>query len=367
MKSTYASRRCLMTLALGCASFAQAQTARETIPLSVRQAAARQRLIETAPPLTTGAHPAFAQPLLAAPPADFGLPIGLEGSGQTPIPPLSPLSKGNYVNYDSPPVKSLALSSTGDRLFVADTPNNWLTILGAPTFANGGALGLIKHVPVGLEPVAVAVQPGLTDDLSNLFVWTANFMSDDLSVINTQTGQVEAVVPVGDEPVNIVFDVTGAFAFVITQGPSLAMLDGQGLDGRGALSVVDTAHRQVIFSTPIDANTPRAMVIDHERRRLIVAPVHSGNDTTVVGTPVVMTFTTGSALTVSTLHVAKTFSLTSNIFTGTGELTPWPDVSAVPGEPAPDVNRIIRSRGGPWQAIVNTLAPGGVLSPAAVS
>ena len=92
-------------------------------------------------------------------------------------------------------------------------------------------------VPVGLEPVAVAVR-----DVAE--VWVVNHLSDSISIVNTQAlAETEATEPgvpfvtrtllVGDEPRDIVFAQGRAFITTAHRGqqrthPSIADVPGAG-------------------------------------------------------------------------------------------------------------------------------------------
>ncbi len=80
----------------------------------------------------------------------------------------------SYVTFESGPVRPLALSADGQFLYAANTPDNRLEIFAVH------ALGLtwLRSVPVGLEPVAVAVAPAGDE------VWVVNHLSDSVSVVD---------------------------------------------------------------------------------------------------------------------------------------------------------------------------------------
>lgn len=201
-------------------------------------------------------------------------------------PPDSPLASGSFINFESPPVKPITLSDDATRLFVANTPNNRLEIIDttAPRLAK------LYDVPVGLDPVAVAVQPETNSNI----VWVANMVSDNVSIVDVAAGKVIAMVEVGDEPVNILFNPAGTFAFVVVQGaPAVPDPLATPTDNvqEGALVVVSgVAPYSIVRSRFLDMNTPRAAVYDPQTDRVIVAALHSGNNTTVVGNPVIGKF-----------------------------------------------------------------------------
>ena len=60
----------------------------------------------------------------------------------------------SFIEFESGPVRPLALSPDGTRLFAANIPDNRLEIFSV----NAGALAHLDSVPVGMEPVAVAAR-----------------------------------------------------------------------------------------------------------------------------------------------------------------------------------------------------------------
>jgi len=198
-------------------------------------------------------------------------------------PPDSPLESGAFVNFESPPFKPLALNENGTLLFAVNTPNNSLVVYDTTT----PRLTKVKEIPVGLDPVSLAVQPETNGNI----VWVANFISDNVAVVDVAAGAVTAIVEVGDEPINILFNPSGSLAFVILQGsPTVADFGPNVPDPlvqEGAVVAVrGGAPHTILQSKYLDCNTPRSAVYDADRDRLIISPLHSGNSTTVVGEPV---------------------------------------------------------------------------------
>jgi YVTN family beta-propeller protein len=294
------------------------------------------------------------------------------------MPALSPLAGGSFVNFESPQVKPLALSGDGGVLFATNTPNNRLTVL-----STAGGLNVIKEVPVGLDPVTVAVQPGTNDQI----VWVANFVSDNVSVVDVGAGAVLAAVEVGDEPVNVLFDPSGQFAFVVIQGIGYVGPDLSNPEQvrAGNVVVIDTATRQVVSTTFLDCMNPRAAAYDPSQDRLVVAALNSGNNTTVVGRPITLLTTDPppanpngceedcqcDCRATTVLEILRDFPPTATIFAATPGLGTWPDVHETPGFPeSPKVHRIIDDPGVPggWQSIIALLADGnGAPEPAMVA
>src|SRR5688572_25847140 len=121
--------------------------------------------------------------------------------------PVSALAQApDFIEFESGHVRPLAMSADGTRLFAVNTLNNALEIFSI----TASGLTLQSRVPVGLEPVAVAVR-------SATEVWVVNHLSDSVSVVTlTGTPRVTRTVLVGDEPRDIVFAGTNNYAFITT-------------------------------------------------------------------------------------------------------------------------------------------------------
>src|SRR5262245_40672354 len=134
-------------------------------------------------------------------------------------------AQDNYTLFESGPVRPLALSPDGTRLFVCNIPDGRLEIF---SVAPGG-LAHLGSVPVGLEPVAVAAR---TDGE----VWVVNHLSDSVSIVDVAARRVVRTLLVGDEPRDIVFAGPGRNrAFITTAhrgqqrtNPSIATVPGAG-------------------------------------------------------------------------------------------------------------------------------------------
>src|SRR5213080_1412158 len=112
------------------------------------------------------------------------------------------------ANFESGPVRPLIMSSDSEQLYAANTPGNSLEVFDV---APDGSLHHAYTVPVGLEPVAIAVH--------NDYIWVVNHMSDSVSVIDALATppRVIKTLLVGDEPNDIVFAGPGfSRAFVTT-------------------------------------------------------------------------------------------------------------------------------------------------------
>jgi YVTN family beta-propeller protein len=110
-------------------------------------------------------------------------------------------------------------SADRSRLYAVNTPDNRLEVFQV----DGAGLAHLYSVPVGMEPMALAVR----DDSA---VWVVNHLSDSVSVVDVSTSppRVVRTLLVGDEPRDIVFAGPGRRHDVL--GPaSPADADGDGV------------------------------------------------------------------------------------------------------------------------------------------
>ena len=79
----------------------------------------------------------------------------------------------SFIEFDSGPVRPIAISPNGQTLFAANTPNGTLEVFdltsGTPAFS--------YRVAVGLEPVAVAAR-------NNTELRVVNHLSDSVSIVS---------------------------------------------------------------------------------------------------------------------------------------------------------------------------------------
>ena len=195
-----------------------------------------------------------------------------------------------FTVFETGQVRPLALSEDGRFLYATNTPDNRLEVFGV------GPLGLfsIASVPVGLEPVAVAIR----DEGE---VWVVNHLSDSVSIVDTRNpaqAHVVRTLLVGDEPRDIVFAGTSerrAFITTAHRGQNTGrdpQLTTPGV-GRADVWVFDARKPgSSLAGNPLTvltlfADTPRALAVTADQRTVYAAAFESGNRTTSINERIV--------------------------------------------------------------------------------
>ncbi|HEX8097977.1 MAG TPA: hypothetical protein VF507_08070, partial [Pyrinomonadaceae bacterium] len=166
----------------------------------------------------------------------------------------------DYKNFEGPQVHPLAMTPDGTRLLAVNTPNNSLSVF----YLAGGSLTLTAEIPVGLEPVSVAVR-------NDREAWVANWLSDSVTVVNLANGRVVRTFDVGDEPTDVAF---------AGQQKELAFVCVSGLN---QVKVYDpNAPANAPQMIEIRGKQPRSLARDAAGAQVFVSVFESGNQTTVV-------------------------------------------------------------------------------------
>ena len=187
-----------------------------------------------------------------------------------------------YTLFESAPGRSLAISSTGDRLYATNIADGRLEIVDV----SGATPVSIGSVPVGLDPVSVALR-------NDNEAWVVNHLSDSVSIVDLSTTppRVVRTLLVGDQPRDIVFaGPAGDFAFITAahrgqNNPNDPQLTTPGV-ARADVWVFDAANPGVAMGgEPLAilsgfADTPRALATDGSK--VWFCAFHSGNKTTIV-------------------------------------------------------------------------------------
>jgi YVTN family beta-propeller protein len=163
-------------------------------------------------------------------------------------------------SFESPQVHPLALTPDGTRLLAVNTPDHRLSVFQL----TGEGPSLVAEIPVGLEPVSVAVR-------NDSEAWVTNWLSDSVSVVDLNSGNVVRTIDVGDEPTDVVF---------AGRQRERAFVCVSGLD---QIKVYDAnAPAEAAQLVNIRGKQPRSLTIDSSGERVFVSVFESGNQTTVV-------------------------------------------------------------------------------------
>jgi DNA-binding beta-propeller fold protein YncE len=198
-----------------------------------------------------------------------------------------------FLEFESGPVRPIALTPDGTRLLVCNIPDNRLEIFAVSAYG----LTHLTSVPVGMEPVSVAAR-------SNTEAWVVNHLSDSVSIVDLASTppRVTRTLLVGDEPRDIVFAGTGGSRAFITTARRGQQRSNSSLVGvtpgagsplfsspsvpRADVWIWDANNLGSAFGgVPIRilsffADTPRALATDGTT--VYVAAFHSGNQTTAI-------------------------------------------------------------------------------------
>ena len=192
----------------------------------------------------------------------------------------------SFTAFESGQVRPLALSQDGKLLFAVNTPDNRLEVY---RVKNSGLVHKAS-IPVGLEPVSVAVH-------SSGEVWVVNHLSDSVSIVSVDSdgdeGRVVRTLLVGDEPRDIVFAGPGrerAFITTAHRGQNSPIDPQLTTPGVGRSDVWVFAANNLgaaLGGTPLTivtlfSDTPRALAVSPDGKRVYAAAFHSGNRTTTI-------------------------------------------------------------------------------------
>jgi YVTN family beta-propeller protein len=210
-------------------------------------------------------------------PPGVAQPVGTAAAPERP-------ALGELAAFESGQVRPLALSSSGQRLYAVNTPDHRVEV-----FDTSGATPVpLESIPVGLEPVAVAIAPDGK-------LWVVNHLSDSVSVVDVSISpaRVTATLNVGDEPRDVVFAGPGnAWAFITAahRGQNVPFdpkLTTPGT-GRADVWVFDTRNvGAALGGTPLTiltmfGDTLRGLARNADGSRVYAAVLHSGNRSTVL-------------------------------------------------------------------------------------
>lgn len=212
-------------------------------------------------------------------PVEPGEPGTPPGGDNEPMPVA-----GGFVTFESGHVRPMALSSEGSRLYVVNTPDNTVQVFDV----SGTTPQPLEAIPVGLEPVAVA----LREDGE---LWVVNHLSDSISIVDVSVSpaRLRNTLLVGDEPRDIVFggrDDQWAFITAAHRGQNVPFdpqLTTPGV-GRADVWVFDTRNTgfqlggEPVTILNMFGDTLRGLARSADGSRIYTAVLNSGNRTTVL-------------------------------------------------------------------------------------
>src|SRR5258707_6035537 len=164
----------------------------------------------------------------------------------------------DYVNFEAPHVHPIALTPSGARLLVVNTPDATLEVFAVEL---DGSLQPQRTIPVGLEPVTVKAR-------TESEAWVVNYLSDTISIVDLDQGVTVRTISVGDEPTDVVFAAGKAFVAVSQEDAVKAF----------SLAALDQAPQQIdLFGV-----RTQALTVSNDGSRVYAVVRDSGNQTTVV-------------------------------------------------------------------------------------
>jgi len=178
---------------------------------------------------------------------------------------LTSAAHATFVNFESQQIHPIAISADRTQLFVVNTPDHRLSVF---DLSDDDPPALAFEVPVGLEPVTVAVQ-------SPTRVWVVNHLGDSISIVDLATRNVVGTVPTGDEPTDVLFtpDPTAP-------GQKWAWVCASEAD---QVQIFDAETPSAPLHTlDIFGSDPRTLAYDPVQNRVYVLVFESGNQTTIV-------------------------------------------------------------------------------------
>ena len=195
-----------------------------------------------------------------------------------PATALDVSSADDFTNFETEPVRPIALAPDGDRLFALNTADDRLEIYDVMP----GGIEFVGDVAVGLRPVALAVR-------SRNEVWVVNHLSDSVSIVDTSDplkAKVVKTIEVGDEPRDIVFGgprFDRAFVTSAYRGEPFTPWIGRAEVWVLAADGSDTAKGAMLTRIRLLGTAPRGLAVSPDGGTVYAAIFKSGNRTSSVG------------------------------------------------------------------------------------
>ncbi len=196
-------------------------------------------------------HRALTSTVLFAVLAGGGCGGGGGGGGGSSIAPFVVDNvRGRTLNFPNRQVHPLAFAPGGNALLALNQPASRLISLSLPDLA------IQAEIPAGPGLTSVVVRPGTSE------VWTVDWWSSAVSVVDLANQQIAHTVRVGAGPVAIAFTPSGDRAYV-----TCSQVD--------QVDVIETATYAVVNSIAIPAREPNGVVF--HQGHAWVASLRSGN------------------------------------------------------------------------------------------
>ena len=187
-----------------------------------------------------------------------------------------------FTTFETGQVRPLAFTANKKYLLATNTPDAKLEIFKVKT----SGLEHVASVPVGLEPVAVAVR-------GNDEAWVVNHLSDSVSIValDGEESRVTNTLLVGDEPRDIVFagpNRNRAFVTTAHRGQNSPLDPQLATAGVGRADVWvfdanaggdDSLGGEPLTILTFFAEMPRALAVTPDGSKVYAAAFHSGNAT----------------------------------------------------------------------------------------
>jgi YVTN family beta-propeller protein len=159
--------------------------------------------------------------------------------------------------------RGIAVTSQGDRIYVANSPLNSVLVI------NPIGLQVIATIPVGINPVSVAVNPTGT----RVYVTNRNFAgvagNDTVSVIESATNQVVSSIQVGKGPWGIAVSPDGNRVYVANSTQHF-------VSNTGTVSVISASTNSVVTTIAVGLE-PFGLAIHPDGTRVYVTNVLNSN------------------------------------------------------------------------------------------
>jgi YVTN family beta-propeller protein len=171
----------------------------------------------------------------------------------------------DFRNFETALTHPLQLSAAGDKLYAVNTVESRLAIFDV---AGDGSLSFSGDVPVGLDPVSVAVRPSSNE------VWVTNHLSDTVSVVDVSTRKIVDTIAVGDEPTDVVFASGRAFVSLAGNQDRVKVYNAS---TRALLTTLNIGDGVTNFG-----DDPRALAANAAGTEVYAVMLESGNQSTTL-------------------------------------------------------------------------------------